>query len=257
MDKKTFYNAICKIDESQLNEFEDNCKNIKKRRKIIKGVISFSSCFVIFAAGILIVKGGVFSEKPQIAQPQTTVTENEELVTRIKVEKITQENPERKTEKTNPKRKFPDESEEKTTAEKITEKDKETNIKGGDTPYFIQKHELGPDGVSYYEVFWPATDKFNPLEDMTLEKRFSSFKYNGKTYHCAPNGEITSEDYEPEILQSERALHYELRSPGEKVAGIVYAARVDIYKLKGIDTSEAIACVISFMGETKEYKYIP
>lgn len=54
------------------------------------------------------------------------------------------------------------------------------------------------------------------------------------------------------------ADYWELRSANadDETAGIVYYARIDIYKLKNFDTDEAVACKISFNGETKEYKYI-
>ena len=76
-----------------------------------------------------------------------------------------------------------------------------------------------------------------------------------KSYYPAVNGDLTSDDYEPELLRDVIASHYELRTPDEEVVGIEYRARIDIYKLKGIDPDEAVAGVISFRGETKAYKY--
>lgn len=128
--------------------------------------------------------------------------------------------------------------------------------KGGDTSEATQDLRIGSDG-GYYEVFKPGVDEFEPLEDMTLENRFCAFDYNGYSYYPALNGELTAKDYEQDSLSSVKAAYWELRSANSKdeVSGIVYYAKIDIYKLKGVEPSDAVACVISFNGEIKIYKY--
>lgn len=128
--------------------------------------------------------------------------------------------------------------------------------KGGDTSEELRDYRTGTDGGSY-RVFKPETDVFEPLDNMTLENRFCSFCYNGLSYYPAPDGEITQNDYEPAKLASVKAEHWELRSagPDDGTSGIIYYARIDIYKLKDVPPDEAVACIISFNGETKAYKY--
>ena len=258
MDKRTVYNAICEIDEGQLNEYDDNCKSIKKRRKAMKQIITVSACFALVAAvGIALAGGGVFSAKPQISKPGTTVAESKnETVSQKESEENTGLSETANTEKTNDKSTLNNE----VTSEEITERENSdeptTRTKGGDTPERIMNMRIGADGA-YYKVFKPGVDKFEPIDDMTLENRFCAFDYNGLSYYPAPDGDITADDYEPKKLTSVKAVHWELRSanPNDETSGIVYYAGIDVYKLKGIEPSEAVACVISFNGETKEYKY--
>lgn len=75
--------------------------------------------------------------------------------------------------------------------------------------------------------------------------------------NTTPDGDITKDDYEPDKLASVKAEHWELRSANadDETDGIVYYARIDIYKLKDVEPSEAVACVISFNGATKAYRY--
>ena len=132
---------------------------------------------------------------------------------------------------------------------------KKSEIKGGDTPELLQNYSVGPDGC-YYRIFHPGIDKFAPKDEMTLENRFCSFSYNNRSYYTAENGDITKDDYDTELIKMVKAVHRELLTPDEDVIGIEYVARIEIYKLKGIDINEAVACKIIFNGETKLYKYL-
>lgn len=259
MDNKTVYNAICGIDESSLNEYDTNCKEIKKHRKSVKRSIAFTACFAVFAAGIAIYTAGNVNFTPEI--PQTAVTTQQDNVITANAgneNSTTWENAEADTTGSNDNNEIiPDDESDSITEEADSGQDigKDTSgIKGGDTPEFIQNHSKGSDG-QWYRVFHPRSDTFAPQDEMTLENRFCSFVYNGKSYYPAVNGDLTSDDYEPELLRDVIASHYELLTPDEEVVGIEYRARIDIYKLKGIDPDEAVAGVISFRGETKAYRY--
>ena len=120
----------------------------------------------------------------------------------------------------------------------------------------MQNYRIGTDGGSY-RVFKPGIDAFEPLDEMPHWNRFCAFDYNGLSYYPAPDGDITKDDYEPEKLASLKGEHWELRSANasDETSGIIYYARMDIFKLKGVDPKEAVACIISFNGETMEYRY--
>lgn len=83
MDKKTVYNAICKIDEAQLNEYDYNCKAIKKRKKK-RQAVAITACLVTTViAGLYLNSTGVLPVKnnntdaPLTAVSETTAAKEE------------------------------------------------------------------------------------------------------------------------------------------------------------------------------------
>lgn len=263
MDNRDIYNAICETDDKFLDEYEDNCKKIKKMTKNLKLIIPSTLCFIIITVvGVATANNGIFDKTPQTVPVETTapmeittIKDMPEITTAANNEisgKIPQTVPVETTVPT-----------EITTVKDIPEKTKEKDIpvttpienKGGDSAEFNAHHHIGEDGC-FYKIFNPAEDVFAPLDNMTLENRFCSFTFKNKNYYPAPDGDITGNDYESVKIGSVKASHSELRSPDEEVVGIEYVARIDIYKLKNAEPEEAVACVISFNGETKEYKYI-
>lgn len=252
MDKKTIYDAICGIDEKNLREYDENCNTIKKQRKAISIIISGAACFIVVIGVLYLSATGILFPKNNLLQEQTAIKPDISMTSEdyvIASEKTTVNNKVPTTNNNNAKNE---------TNSKWNEKSETISYesKGGNTSETIQDLRIGTDG-NYYKVFKPGIDSFEPIENMTLENRFCDFTYNGYSYYPAQNGNITKADYETTILKSVKASHWELRSVNEddEVSGVVYFARIDIHKLKGIETNEAVACVISFNGETKEYKY--
>ena len=63
MENSDIYDAICSIDENNLQEYAENCKAIKKHQRMKKEVITFSVCFVfVITASVLLIRSGVLSE---------------------------------------------------------------------------------------------------------------------------------------------------------------------------------------------------
>ena len=63
MRNSDIYDAICSIDESDLEEYAENCKTIKKHQRLIKQVLTLSVCFVfVITASVLLITSGVFSK---------------------------------------------------------------------------------------------------------------------------------------------------------------------------------------------------
>lgn len=250
MKNEEIFEAMADIDEKYITEAKTDTVKTKKK-PFVKWIVMAACFFVVLGVVIGIGQTGLLGKTPL-----------------VEIAKTSEENTNNAVPPTNEERKTNDdknESETKTTntasvQNTITNKqDNQSNTdenKGGNTPEREQNYRIGADGESY-RVFKPGIDKFEPLDNMTLENRFCSFEYNGHSYYPIPDGEITIDDYEPNILTSIKAEHWELRSANadDESSGIIYYAKIDIYKLKGVDTSEAVACVISFNGETKEYRY--
>ena len=78
MDNFNIYDALCSIDESDLDEYAENCKAIKKHQRMKKQVITFSVCFVfVITASVLLIRSGVLSENnvsslPSVQNADTT-----------------------------------------------------------------------------------------------------------------------------------------------------------------------------------------
>ena len=232
-----------------------------KRRKMIKNILISACCFVFVAVVCLgIAKKELNVKKTEkISDGKTTqnniLPQDEEatsLLSGFNNDNHTEENS--ASAEIKEKEKLNENENGVNINYNITTKKSET--KGGNTSEIMQDYTIGPDGVSYYKIFKPGVDKFNPKDSMTLENRFCSFNFNNKSYYPAKNGDIAENDYEPELLKAVKASMCELLTPDEDVVGIEYVARIEIYKLKGIDIDEAVACKVIFNGETKLYKYL-
>ena len=63
MDNFNIYDALCSIDESNLDEYAENCKAIKKHQRRKKQVFTLSVCFAfLITASILLIISGALSE---------------------------------------------------------------------------------------------------------------------------------------------------------------------------------------------------
>jgi len=221
-----------------------------------------AACFIVVIVGIALARSGLLKGIPTpantddsdssapgtISTQTTTAAENigpsadKENTTEMQMQTSTQPDVEASTVAGN------------TDNTTLPEPKTESSQKGGGTSEFLQNNVVGPDG-GYYRIFQPGIDVFNPNDHMTLENRFCSFNWNGNSYYPAVGGEISENDFEPTLLGRVKALHFELLTPDEEVVGIEYVATVEIYKLNGTETDVAVACRISFNGETKLYKY--
>lgn len=269
MKNEKIFEAMADVDEKYIAEAKADTAKLKK--KPFAKWVPMAACFaVILGVGIGIVQSGRFGKTSSVEIATTSEEKLNNSVSPTDEERKTNaDKNESKTETANSgssiigttNKPSVQSTTSRTSAQDTTNRkqDNQSNPdknKGGDTPERLQDYRIDTDG-GYYRVFKPGIDKFEPLDNMTLENRFCSFEYNGHSYYPIPNGEITIDDYEPNKLTSVKAEHWELRSANadDETDGIIYYARIDIYKLKGVDTNEAVACVISFNGETKEYRY--
>ena len=262
MNNKNYLSAIAGIDEDLIaraerkNEEKVMSKNIKRK----KMWLPIAACLVVafIAVGFFTFGQGkspsveisTTSEEKSSNTGLTAAKESNSSVSKNEIETVTTNSNSSNNTNTNTY------SAQSSINKKQDSQSNSNENKGGNTPERLQDYRIGTDGGSY-KVFKPGVDKFEPIDDMTLENRFCSFYYNGHSYYPVPDGEITKGDYESNKLTSVKAEHWELRSANaeDEISGIIYYAKIDLYKLKGVDTSEAVACVISFNGETKEYRY--
>lgn len=253
MKKEKLFEAIADVDEKYIAEAKNGTVKTKK-----KSFIKLAACFaVVLGVVIGIAQSGLFSKTPLVEIVKTSEENANNAVSPIDEERKTNDDKnESKTEITTFDSSNIGTANIPSTQSTTTNKQDNQNNTDGNTAERLQNYRIGADG-GYYSVFKPGIDKFEPLDHMTLENRFCAFVYNGHSYYPIPDGKITKDDYEPNKLTSVKAEHWELRSANadNETCGIVYYAKIDIYKLKGVDTSEAVACVISFNGETKEYRY--
>jgi len=262
MDNSKLDSALRGLDEKYLIEFEKSTAEKTSFALSYKRIIPVAACFIVVIVGIALARSGLLKGIPTpantdgsgsvvhgtISTQTTTAAENiwtsadKENTTEMQTQTSTQPDVEASTVAGN------------TDNTTLPEPKTESSQKGGGTSELPQNNVVGPDG-GYYRIFQPGTDTFNPHDRMTLENRFCSFNWNGNSYYPAVGGEISENDFEPTLLGRVKASFYELLTPDEDVVGIEYVATVEIYKLCGIETDEAVACKISFNGETKEYKY--
>lgn len=276
MDNKTVFDAVSGIDREFISEYDNSVKKIREKNAFKKKAAVTAACF---AAVIAVVTGVVISGvngKPPAGTGNVSenaagntngdfevsgavsLTGKKEIITAAS----TEDNAD-KSESLNPSEKK-NQSQKNDTQNKTATVEKQDgsvtvpqkDSKGGDTSEFLQNYAIGSDG-SYYKIFRPGVDVFEPEDRMSLENRFCSVQYNGYSYYPAPDGDLTDGDYDSEVLKSVKAQHCEIRSvnDSDEVSGIEYVARVDVHRLNGYEPEEAIACVISFNGETKAYKY--
>ena len=250
MKKEKLFEAMADIDEKYIAEAKTD--TVKTKKKPFVKWIAAAACFaIILGVGIGIAQTGLFGKTPSVGIVKTSEENTNNAVSRTDEGRKTNDDKiENETETTNTA------SVQNTTTHEQDNQSYTDENKGGNTSERVQNYRIGADG-GYYRVFKPGIDKFEPLDNMTLENRFCAFEYYGHSYYPIPDGEITKDDYEPDKLTSVKAEHWELRSANadDESSGIIYYAKIDIYKLKGVDISEAVACVISFNGETKEYRY--
>lgn len=241
MKKEKLFEAMVDIDEKYIAEAKND--KVKSKKKTFVKLAVMAACFAI-VFGIGITQSGLFGKTPLVGIVKTSEENTNNAVSPTDEERKTNDDDDE------------NESVQKTTTNKQDDQSNTDENKGGNTSERVQNYRIGADGESY-RVFKPGIDKFEPIDNMTIENRFCSFEYNGHSYYPIPDGEITIDDYEPNKLTSVKAEHWELRSANadDESSGIIYYAEIDIYKLKGVDTSEAVACVISFNGESKEYRY--
>lgn len=260
MNKITVDSAILNIDNSYLDEFESLIQKEKKRKSIINRLIPIAACFIVAVALAIFFKGKLLPDTSSLAadNDKTQPTDSYQIGNQGSVSQNAEA-----TE-------IIDNSSEITTGlfsqssanieystnlpEQTTDIDTEQN--GGNISSVLQTYAIGSDGC-YYKIFNPSTDTFNPVDEMSLENRFCSFNYNGMSFYPAVNGDISADDYENQLISTVKASNYEIRNADaeDNIVGIEYVARIDIYKLKGTDLSEAVACIITFNGETKAYRY--
>ena len=241
MKNEKIFEAMADIDEKYIAEAKTDTVKTKKK-SFVKWVAMAACLAIVLGVGIGIAQSGLFGKTRLVG-----------------IVKTSEENTNTAVSPTDEKRKTNDDKNESVQRTTTNKQDNQSNTdenKGGNTSERVQNYRIGADG-GCYRVFKPGIDKFEPIDNMTIENRFCSFEYNGHSYYPIPDGEITIDDYEPNKLTSVKAEHWELRSANadDESSGIIYYAKIDIYKLKGVDTSEAVACVISFNGETKEYRY--
>lgn len=271
MKSEKLFEAMADVDEKYIAEAKVDTTNSKKK-PFVKW-ISIAACFaVILGVGIGIAQSGIFDKTPSVGISATSKAsiddttfnrdeENETDVNHNGIE-IIENNYAITTEINTATKKDSAQGSTGNASSQITTNQKQNNQgntegnKGVDTSERLQDYRIGTDG-DYYRVFKPGIDKFEPLDNMTLENRFCAFEYNGHSYYPIPDKAITKDDYEPNKLASVKAESWEMRSANanDEVTGIVYYARIDIYKLKGVDPDEEVACVISFNGETKTCVY--
>ncbi len=260
MKNEKIFEAMADVDEKYIAEAKADTVKAKKN-SFVKWA-AMAACFAaVLGVGIGIAQSGRFGKMPSVGVAATSEEKSNNAVSPTDKEKKTNADKNKsKTETANFGSSIIGTTNkpaiQSTTNHKQDSQSNSNDNKGGDTAERLQNYRRETDGDNY-RVFKPGIDKFEPLDNMTLENRFCSFEYNGHSYYPAPDGEITKDDYEPDKLTSVKAEFWELRSanPDDETSGIIYYARIDIYKLKGVDTSEAVACVISFNGETKEYRY--
>lgn len=290
MDKKIISDAVCGIDEKYLSAYDNSVNKVKVKKIMNKKLIAAAACVAVVAAsGIGLYAGGVFDRQPSVlpetsatqtsVTPETADAQSEEPVTVHDLlppgessaqESLPAENSQTDVPETAPVIEAQPSPAETTTgieahppalidapvtAAEQTETTEQN--KGGDTSEFLQRHAVGPDGC-YYEIFRPGTDVFDPVDEMSLENRFCSVTYNGYWYYPASGDMLTSDEYEAEVLYRTKCSNLEIRSSNsdDEVAGIEYVAAVEIHRLPGVDTTEAVACVISFNGETQAYRFL-
>ena len=260
MKNEEIFEAMADIDEKYITEAKTDTVKTKKK-PFVKWIVMAACFFVVLGVVIGIGQTGLLGKTPLVEIAKTSEENTNNAVPPTNEERKTNDDKnESETEITT----FDSSnigtankpSIQSTTTNKQDNQSNTDGNKGGNTAERLQNDRIGADG-GYYSVFKPGIDKFEPIDHMTLENRFCSFVYNGHSYYPIPNGEITKDDYEPNKLTSVKAESWELRSANaeDDTSGIIYYAKIDIYKLKGVNTSEAVACVISFNGETKEYRY--
>ena len=250
MKNEKLFEAMTDIDEKYIAEAKTD--TVKTKKKTFIKWIAAAACFaIILGVGIGIAQAGLLGKTPLVGIVKTSEENTNNAVSPTEQERKTNDDKnESETDITNTA------SVQSTTTNKQDNQSNTDENKDGNTSERVQNYRIGADG-GCYRVFKPGIDKFEPLDNMTLENRFCAFEYNGHSYYPIPDGEITKDDYESNKLTSVKAEHWELRSANadDESSGIIYYAQIDIYKLKGVDISEAVACVISFNDETKEYRY--
>lgn len=268
MDKNIISDAVCGIDEKYLSGYDNSVNKKKMKKNMNKKIIAAAACSAVVAAtGTALYFGGAFDKKPLPVSGTAVLQPDEPVTVHDLLSQPAAEDPQNgapslyaeQAETPSVPEEQPPEAENGDAAfaeAPVTAAEVEQN-KGGDTSGFLQRYAVGNDG-GYYEIFRPGIDVFNPNDDMTLENRFCDVEYNGLSYYPAPDGELTEADFGPEVLGTVKSVFYELRSANaeDEISGIQYNARVEIHRLPETDTNEAIACVISFNGETKAYKYL-
>lgn len=260
MKNEKLFEAMADVDEKYIAEAKID--TVKAKKKPFVKLVAMAACFAIVLGIIIgIVQSGLFSKTPLVEIAKTSEENTNNAVPPTDEKRKTNDDKNESETETTTFGSSINDTTNRTSVQSTTtiKQDSQSNTnenKGGNTSERLQDYRIGADGSSY-RVFKPGIDKFEPLDHMTLENRFCSFVYNDHSYYPIPDGEITKYDYEPNKLTSVKAESWELRSANaeDDTSGIIYYAKIDIYKLKGVDTNEAVACVISFNGETKEYRY--
>lgn len=193
MDKKTVYNALCQIDESRLNNYDEDCKEIKKRQKSKRAISAVSSCVAVpvivclylFSTGALSLNNSVLQNHTDVISEDKEASENGVTENKSDKEAVTKSGSENKGA---------------------------DNIQSNDCCVFWWKNKIEMYGALYWAINENPEGRFNIVAlYRPVTSDVTSFVYDGETL-----AELTiaayDEEYMPlkmeELLKSGEDLKY-------------------------------------------------
>ena len=188
MDKKTVYNALCQIDESRLNNYDEDCKEIKKRQKSKRAISAVSSCVAVpvivclylFSTGALSLNNSVLQNHTDVISEDKEASENG--VTENKSEKTD----DGENTKTGDDVNSTDESEHNSDKEAVTKSGSENkgadNSQSSDCCIFWWKNKIKMYGALYWAINENPEGRFNIVAlYRPVTSDVTSFVYDGET----------------------------------------------------------------------------